>query len=124
MQSSGTLPDRSLIHSLDTPCCTDLDALFNSARMSARKAQNATAPLLVYHVFEYFVSPFRLRQNSDELGDRSVRSGVRNTQGHILSLRTVKTRPYSPTPAVRDFDETSGYGTTRDWCISGVSWIQ
>ena len=35
--------DRSLIHFLDTACCSDLGALFISARMSACKAQNATA---------------------------------------------------------------------------------
>ena len=43
------MSDRSLVHSPDTACCTDLDARF--ARVSARKAQNATAPPLVYHLF-------------------------------------------------------------------------
>ena len=53
--------DRYLIHSHGTACCTDLDALFNSARMSGRKAQNSAAPLVYHSLFESFVSPFQLR---------------------------------------------------------------
>ena len=104
-------PDRSLIHFLDTTSCSDLDALFSSARMSARKAQNATAPL-VHHLSDPFVLLLLLLIASqvDQLGDRSANGGLENTQ--------------EPIPAVRDFDEIWGYWKIGDWCISGVLWIE
>ena len=43
-----------------------------------------------------------------------MKSGVEDTRERILSLRTVKTHPYLPTLAVRDFDEISGCGTIGD----------
>ena len=52
--------------------------------MSAREPLNATAPL-GYHLLESFVFPFQV----DELGTRSVKSGVANNQERVLSVLTV-----------------------------------
>ena len=50
-----------------------------------------------------------------------MKVGVEDVRERILSLCTVKTHPYLPTLAVRDFDETSGCGETGG--LVGVSWI-